>query len=277
MDSKELRNMARDPFALPSAVSASTLPADEVELYYDYDWLPEEQRLAAQEATRTIKRTTRRVQGELLSIARQLLSVKNQKLFPNRQFGEWAETEFDIKPRQVQMMMNVARTYPDVSDLPLVIDMGDTVAMLVAQPSVPEAARLTIEEKVAAGEKVTVDDAKATILESRQKRTSVAHVIEQVRTAMAEIDDTEEVKHLLTGPQEDLVDVLGEDPGRVPLGAAARTVLKEHQRQVTEPDASYPVTVKVPRWAVKDALKELASINAESVRILWRSLRESLN
>lgn len=150
----------RNQFSV-SSVSATALPEQTIELEFDYTCIADEDdRADAMAAARTIKRASARIESDLMIISRTLLDVKERRLFPQQSFGDWVHEEFGLGRRRAQYRMNLARVYGERNDgQDMLRAMGDSVAMLVASPSVPEPARREIEDLALDGEAVTSREA----------------------------------------------------------------------------------------------------------------------
>lgn len=106
-------------------------------LNYDYSLIAEEHREKVRSAARDIKSLGVRVKESMISMGQRLLETK--ELLPHGQFQVWIETEFGLAYRTAAEWMNAARQYHGKSAA--VALLSDSAMMILAAPSVPEAAR----------------------------------------------------------------------------------------------------------------------------------------
>lgn len=129
------------------------------QLAYDYDRIPDQDRDAVQDAAREIKPQLSTMVDSIIVVGKRLTEIKGR--VPYGQWGEWLDTEFHLSERMAQHWMNVAEKFQDrsekFSELPV------STLYLLAAPSTPAEAVQEVEEKIDAGERVTVAQAKAII------------------------------------------------------------------------------------------------------------------
>ena len=134
------------------------------QLRYDYSLIPEAQRDTVQDAAVEIVRHGKLAQENLIEVGKRLIVVK--ELLDYGQFEDWCSTEFQMSPRTVQNMMNVARTFEGRSEKFALL--GDSTMYLLAAPSTPEAAReQVIAEAEATGSRPKVARVKEVIAQHR--------------------------------------------------------------------------------------------------------------
>jgi len=90
-------------------ITASEASLIRSQLRYDYSLIPVDQRETVQAAAVEIVRNGRQAQDSLIQVGKQLMAVKD--MLEHGQFEDWCETEFQMSPRTVQNMLNVARTF----------------------------------------------------------------------------------------------------------------------------------------------------------------------
>lgn len=130
-------------------------------LKYDYGLIMPELRAQVQEAAFEIQRWQR----STVEVGKTLLTIK--ELLPHRQFLDWLMTEFGLKERSVQSMMNVARIYGEPEKAQRVALLSAGALYELAAPSTPATARTVIEERIAAGEIPTRAEVKQVIDEHK--------------------------------------------------------------------------------------------------------------
>jgi hypothetical protein len=139
----------RDAFDLSETQPVTTLVEQtRVELYYDYDQLPDEHRPRVIQAAQTIKPRLKRAAEDLFVIGAELNAVK--AAFVHGEFSRWLETEFGLSQRMAQHFMNVAaRLLPKSEKFSL---LSPSALYLLAAPSTPSAAIAQVEQLLDAGE-----------------------------------------------------------------------------------------------------------------------------
>lgn len=140
------------------------------QLRYDYSLIPAEQRTQVQAAAVDIVQAGRQAQESLIVVGQKLLDVKG--MLEHGQFEDWCKTEFQMTPRTVQNMMNVARTFGGKSEKFSLL--SDSTLYMLAAPSTPEAARIEVLERAeATGQKPSVSEVKETINRHKPQPTPV--------------------------------------------------------------------------------------------------------
>lgn len=139
----------RDAFDLSEAQPVTTLVEQaRVELFYDYDLLPDEHRGRVIQAAQTIKPRLKRSAEDLFVIGAELNAVKDA--FPHGEFSRWLDAEFGLSQRMAQHFMNVAsRLLPKSEKFSL---LSPSALYLLAAPSTPSTAIAEVEQLLAAGE-----------------------------------------------------------------------------------------------------------------------------
>jgi len=158
-------------------IAASTADAGDLSaavapvLRYDYSLIPEAQRDQVQAAAVEIVRHGRQAQQSLIEVGKRLIEVKD--VLDHGQFSDWCETEFQMSPRTVQNMMNVARAFDGKSET--VSLLTDSALYLLAAPSTPAAAReAVIEQAQATGQSPTKAEVKEVIAAHKPAPTYAA-------------------------------------------------------------------------------------------------------
>ena len=163
----------RDAFALSEGQPAATLVEQtRVELYYDYEHLPEAHRARAMQAAQTIKPRLKRAAEDIFVIGAELNQVK--AAFPHGEFGRWLGAEFGLSQRMAQHFMNVAARLLGKSEKFSLLPPSSLY--LLAAPATPDQAIVEIEQKLDAGE--------------RLQATQVTQIIELVRQQIRPIAPT---------------------------------------------------------------------------------------
>lgn len=147
----------------------------QAQLSYDYERIPAADREAVQDAAREIKPQLSTLAESIIEVGRRLGEIKGR--VPHGQWGAWLDTEFHLSERMAQHWMNVADKFGDKSEK--FSELPVSTLYLLAAPSTPEEAVTEIEEKLDAGERVTVKQVKEVIelkkpqpKEERRERTA---------------------------------------------------------------------------------------------------------
>jgi hypothetical protein len=279
----------------------ATAPVEGIALAYDYSQIEDAAvRAEVQEAARTIKLAGQRIQSDLLLVAKTLLRVKENKLFPTAQFADWTQVEFNLDPRRAQYWMHVARVYGTRPDgATLVGLMGDYVARIVAAPSTPPEAREAIEQRVQAGEKLSTRQVQRLIAQVKDKPLDLDATVEYMRRHLDELPEDEVLEVLETG---DLVYFEEQFPVGARLSmetlATAVTVLRTQQVEAHpashaelvdavatylyyECGDNYPRQLKVLRSLQPDALWDMLRVrrltaNEEDLLAAIAAVRQKL-
>lgn len=158
------RAQRRDAFDLSELQPVTTLVEQaHVELFYDYDRLPEAERPRAIQAAQTIKPRLKRSAEDIFVIGAELNAVKDA--FPHGEFSAWLDAEFGLSQRMAQRFMSVAARLIHKSDkLSL---LSPSVLYLLAAPSTPAAAIVQVEALLDAGEHPPLTHVTQIVEESR--------------------------------------------------------------------------------------------------------------
>jgi hypothetical protein len=127
---------------------------------YDYSRLPPESREVAQIAASNIRRIKA---GAVIEVGRQLVTAK--EALPHGEFGLWLQQEFDWTDRTARNCMSVYERFgkSEIIAGPDADNIAATAFMLLAAPSVPEAARDEAVSMAKEGRKVSTKAAKAIV------------------------------------------------------------------------------------------------------------------
>lgn len=131
---------------------------------YDFTGWPVDAIEIARQSTPAIRAGLMRQRSARIDIGRELTKV-HAKLGSAELFYAWCEMEFDISDQSALNYMYMAKTFGSTG---IPAGMSDTVAAVIAAPNAPEPARAEVINKVAAGEKVKVDEAKSIVRKHKQ-------------------------------------------------------------------------------------------------------------
>lgn len=162
---KPARARARDPFTQSEILApVAVLSQVSAELHYDYNQLPTEHREAVRRSARIIKPLLKRTAEDIFIIGGELRGVK--EMLPHGRYTEWLEVEFGLSERMAQHFVNVRERLGPKSEKFSVLPPS-TLYMLAA-PSTPDQAISLVEERIDAGDRVSVAHVQRTIAEQKR-------------------------------------------------------------------------------------------------------------
>ena len=178
---KPTRSRARDPFTQSEILApVAVLSQMSAELYYDYSQLPTEHREAVRRSARIIKPLLKRTAEDIFIIGGELRAVKD--MLPHGRYTEWLEVEFGLSERMAQHFVNVRERLGPKSEKFSVLP--PSTLYLLAAPSTPDQAISLVEQRIDAGDRVSVAHVQRTIAE--QKRLVRTVTIEGKATRIGE-------------------------------------------------------------------------------------------
>lgn len=130
---------------------------------FSYDDLDPETRIVVQQRTSEIKAIARQTAQGVLDIGAKLTEVKDR--LGHGRFGYWLDQEFGWSDRTARSFMAAARSFKSeiISDL----SIAPTALVMLASPSVPEAARQQAIQQATNDQPVTVKQARKIIAQHR--------------------------------------------------------------------------------------------------------------
>ena len=126
---------------------------------WDFSYIPPEHRAAVGDATQAIQTGMANIIQNLFEIGKHLTHVK--ELLEHGTFRTWFEQEFGLKERKAQHLMNIYRRLG--TKVTIFRQLKPTALYHLAMPSTPEAAIAIVEEKILAGERLSVQQVMAII------------------------------------------------------------------------------------------------------------------
>jgi Protein of unknown function (DUF3102) len=164
------RSRARDPFTQSEILApVAVLSQVSAELYYDYSQLPNEHRELVRRSARIIKPLLKRTAEDIFIIGGELRAVK--EMLPHGRYTEWLEVEFGLSERMAQHFVNVRERLGPKSEKFSVLP--PSTLYLLAAPSTPDQAISLVEERIDAGDRVSVAHVQRTIAEQKKLARSV--------------------------------------------------------------------------------------------------------
>ena len=193
---KPTRSRTRDPF-IQSEILAPVAVLSQVssELFYDYGQLPSEHREAVRRSARIIKPLLKRTAEDIFIIGGELRGVK--EMLPHGRYTEWLEVEFGLSERMAQHFVNVRERLGPKSEKFSVLP--PSTLYLLAAPSTPDQAITIVEERIDAGDRVSVAHVQRTIAEQK-KLIRIPTTIDGIATVI--------------GKDGEVLDAEGDDWGR---------------------------------------------------------------
>jgi hypothetical protein len=159
------RSRTRDPFTQSEILAPiAVLSQASAELYYDYAQLPTEHREAVRRSARIIKPLLKRTAEDIFIIGGELRAVK--EMLPHGRYTEWLEVEFGLSERMAQHFVNVRERLGPKSEKFSVLP--PSTLYLLAAPSTPDQAITIVEERIDAGDRVSVAHVQRTIAEQKK-------------------------------------------------------------------------------------------------------------
>jgi hypothetical protein len=134
----------RDPFRDGQTTTVTVVGQAAVELNYDYNRLPEEERAAVQRAARIIKPLLRRTAEDIFVIGDELGQVKAR--LPHGRYTEWLGMELGLSERMAQHFVNVRGRLGPKSEKFSVLP--PSTLYLLAAPSTPDEAIAEVEAQL---------------------------------------------------------------------------------------------------------------------------------
>lgn len=193
------RSRARDPFAQSEILApAAVLSQASLELYYDYNQLPEEHRETVRRSARVIKPLLKRTAEDIFIIGGELRAVK--EMLPHGRYTEWLGIEFGLSERMAQHFVNVRERLGPKSEKFSVLP--PSTLYLLAAPSTPDEAIAVVEERIDAGDRLSVSHVQRTI-EAYKRRLrgaiidSEAHIVRDADDEAREGDEGWSVDDLM--------------------------------------------------------------------------------
>jgi hypothetical protein len=163
---KTTRSRTRDPFTQSEILApVAVLTQVGAELHYDYTQLPSEHREAVRRSARIIKPLLKRTAEDIFTIGGELRGVKD--MLPHGRYTEWLEVEFGLSERMAQHFVNVRERLGPKSEKFSVLPPS-TLYMLAA-PSTPDEAIVIVEERIDAGDRMSVAHVQRTIAEQKKR------------------------------------------------------------------------------------------------------------
>jgi hypothetical protein len=167
---KPTRSRARDPFTQSEILApVAVLTQASAELYYDYTQLPSEHREAVRRSARIIKPLLKRTAEDIFIIGGELRSVK--EMLPHGRYTEWLGIEFGLSERMAQHFVNVRERLGPKSEKFSVLP--PSTLYLLAAPSTPDEAIAVVEERIDAGDRLSVAHVQHTIAEHKRRIRAV--------------------------------------------------------------------------------------------------------
>lgn len=162
-----MRTDRRNPFERAQTTTAMVSDQTAVELYYDYNTIPEEHREALRRSALTIKPRLKRAAEDIFVIGRELMAVKMR--LPHGTYTNWLDIEFGLSDRMAQRFMGVAERLGSKSDKLSVLP--PSTLYLLAAPSTPDEAIATVEQQLTNGERISVAFVQRAITEAKEQKT----------------------------------------------------------------------------------------------------------
>lgn len=167
---KTSRSRVRDPFTQSEILApVAVLTLTSAELHYDYNQLPSEHREAVRRSARIIKPLLKRTAEDIFTIGGELRGVKD--MLPHGRYTEWLEVEFGLSERMAQHFVNVRERLGPKSEKFSVLPPS-TLYMLAA-PSTPDEAIVIVEERIDAGDRMSVANVQRMIAEQKKRTRTV--------------------------------------------------------------------------------------------------------
>jgi hypothetical protein len=139
------------------------------ELFYDYSQLPSEHREAVRRSARIIKPLLKRTAEDIFIIGGELRAVK--EMLPHGRYTEWLGIEFGLSERMAQHFVNVRERLGPKSEKFSVLP--PSTLYLLAAPSTPDEAIAVVEERIDAGDRLSVAHVQRTIDEHKRRVRSL--------------------------------------------------------------------------------------------------------
>ncbi len=179
---KPTRSRTRDPFTQSEILApVAVLSQMSAELYYDYAQLPTEHREAVRRSARIIKPLLKRTAEDIFIIGGELRAVK--EMLPHGRYTEWLEVEFGLSERMAQHFVNVRERLGPKSEKFSVLP--PSTLYLLAAPSTPDQAISIVEERIDAGDRVSVAHVQRTIAEQKKLVRTITIDGKVIRTGEA--------------------------------------------------------------------------------------------
>ena len=175
------RSRARDPFTQSEIMApVAVLSQTSAELYYDYNQLPSEHREAVRRSARIIKPLLKRTAEDIFIIGGELRAVK--EMLPHGKYTEWLWVEFGLSERMAQHFVNVRERLGPKSEKFSVLP--PSTLYLLAAPSTPDEAIAVVEERIDAGDRLSVAHVQRTI-DEHKRRARAAQTIDGIATVIS--------------------------------------------------------------------------------------------
>ena len=159
------RENRRDPFRDGQQSPVTLMEQTRVDLFYDYDQLPEATRESVRRSAITIKPRLKRAAEDLFVIGRELQLVKDR--LPHGSYTDWLDIEFGLSERMAQRFVSVSERLGVKSDKLSVLP--PSTLYLLAAPSTPDEAIQAVERRLEAGECIRVAMVREMITEARRR------------------------------------------------------------------------------------------------------------
>lgn len=151
---------------------------------FDYADMPAETVMEIRVTAERIRDRMRRSVDDAIAIGLDLVSVKGK--LPHGAFLPWIEAEFGMSDKTAQKMMNVAQVYGGKSELSSNLPLS--VYYELAAPSTPEPVRQIVEQKVDAGESISVEEVKRLKRELADKDVATTRAAREAEKAKREAE-----------------------------------------------------------------------------------------
>ena len=182
-----------------------------VELYYDYDRLPEAHRETIRRAAINIKPRLKRAAEDLFVIGRELRATKER--LPHGEYSNWLDQEFGLSDRMAQRFVSVYDRLGVKSDIMSVLP--PTTLYMLAAPSTPDEAIEDIEEQIETGERLSVSYVQSVISDAKKRKAhTVAGTVISSRIVETNVDTAEaagRLENVLTQAFDLFSDQAGDD------------------------------------------------------------------
>lgn len=167
------RERRRDPFRDGPQNPVTLVEQAAVDLFYDYDQLPEAIRDPVRRSAITIKPRLKRAAEDIFVIGQELQAVKDR--LPHGSYTDWLDVEFGLSERMAQRFVGVSERLGGKSDkLSL---LPPSTLYLLAAPSTPDEAIQTVERKLDAGERIRVAMVRQAIEEAKRQSVPASQMI----------------------------------------------------------------------------------------------------
>lgn len=181
---------------------------------FNYEVLDSQQRIDVQQATEAIRERLKKAAQDIWEIGKSLSVV--QSTLKRGQFDEWLETEFDWSRRTAYKFISVYKRFDHSINLEE-INIATSALYLLAAESTPKEIREEFLQKAQHGEKITHQEVRQVVQESKAKSMLKSEQLELSQTSPATQKNPQVVSLEPIAPKQQLISIIPQPETEEPI------------------------------------------------------------